>query len=490
MSDPTRDGSRLAHDLGHWPLLEPAADHLERLATQIEAKALADGGVSGTEDVLAPPLAATPEELQNSPGPASYRTVSGGMISGPSLSGPSSKDTKMTDGPPSDRNRRSLKDLAKLASSPSLASLPTKTAPPSISSLPDSSVGKDSGIVDLKAMSQSDPQAAERAQTTPLAASGLFEDDPGPPDPPPLSSRDEPTAPIQRRAASAPPSAPASAPAARPSAVAAVAAPAPSGKGRGGLIAGVVGVVAVAAAALLVVRSRPSTPAPVAAATASPAPASPAPKAADPVSTSAPSPVAAAQGSAAPADPEPQAVAKNDTRAPATGGGGRKSYVGASKASTPLGGTGGSTVSGLSAMMAEAAKPNEPPPPPAAPGALGAAVKEAVGSTGAAPAEHAPAAPAAPQFAAGSVPEKPSQGAVTSALGAVLPHARDCLNPDDPVSRANVTFASAGTVTRVVVTGSAAGKPAEECIRRALMKASLPPFAQDAYAATVTVRPN
>jgi len=81
VSDPTRDGSRLAHDLGHWPLLEPAADHLERLATQIEAKALADGGVSGTEDVLAPPLAATPEELQNSPGPASYRI--GGHDLGP-----------------------------------------------------------------------------------------------------------------------------------------------------------------------------------------------------------------------------------------------------------------------------------------------------------------------------------------------------------------------------------------------------------------------
>jgi hypothetical protein len=202
----------------------------------------------------------------------------------------------------------------------------------------------------------------------------------------------------------------------------------------------------------------------------------------------APSPSAVA---AAGTDPAALPLAKNETSpAPGPGGGGRKSYVNPTKASTPLGGS-GSTVSGLSAMMAQAATPaSDPPPPPsAAPGALGAAVQQAVGGAGAAPQEHS-AAPSGPQFAPGSVVEKPSQGAVTSALGAVIPQARNCLNPDDPVSRANVTFTSPGTVSRVVVTGSAAGKPAEQCIKNALMKATVPPFAQENYAATITIRPN
>ena len=53
-----------------------------------------------------------------------------------------------------------------------------------------------------------------------------------------------------------------------------------------------------------------------------------------------------------------------------------------------------------------------------------------------------------------------------------------------------MTFASTGSVSRVVVSGSAAGKPAEECIKSALMKASLGPFAQPTYSANITVRPN
>lgn len=151
-------------------------------------------------------------------------------------------------------------------------------------------------------------------------------------------------------------------------------------------------------------------------------------------------------------------------------------------------------MSGLSAMMAQAS--NSPttapvtPQPGAPPGALGDAVQHAVGG-GNAPAATAEAtAPSGPQFAPGSVPEKPSQGAVTSALSRALPDARNCLSSDDPVSKANVSFSSAGSVTAVVVTGSAAGKPAEQCIKTALMKASVPPFAQASYSANVTVRPN
>ena len=93
-----------------------------------------------------------------------------------------------------------------------------------------------------------------------------------------------------------------------------------------------------------------------------------------------------------------------------------------------------------------------------------------------------------PEFAPGSVPQKPSQGALTGALGAVLPGARACLGPDDPVSRATVVFTSNGSVQSVSVSGGAAGKPSEGCIKGALSKAKLQPFAEATYTTTVTVR--
>ena len=93
-----------------------------------------------------------------------------------------------------------------------------------------------------------------------------------------------------------------------------------------------------------------------------------------------------------------------------------------------------------------------------------------------------------PDFAPGSVPQKPSQGALTGALGAVLPGARACLGPDDPVSRATVVFSSNGSVQSVAVSGGAAGKPSEGCIKSALGKAKLQPFAESTYTTTVTVR--
>jgi hypothetical protein len=77
---------------------------------------------------------------------------------------------------------------------------------------------------------------------------------------------------------------------------------------------------------------------------------------------------------------------------------------------------------------------------------------------------------------------------VTGALGAVLPAARACLGPDDPISRAVVVFGSSGVVQSVSVSGGAAGKPAEACIKGALMKAKVAPFAEATYSAPVTIR--
>jgi hypothetical protein len=130
-----------------------------------------------------------------------------------------------------------------------------------------------------------------------------------------------------------------------------------------------------------------------------------------------------------------------------------------------------------------------PVSPPPSNGALGDAIKSSVGTADGPQPVPAPAADG-PQFSAGSVPQKPSQGAVTGAIGAVLPAARACLKADDPVSRATITFAATGAVQGVVVSGSAAGKPAEACIKGALGAAKVPPFAQPTYTASVTVRPN
>ena len=90
----------------------------------------------------------------------------------------------------------------------------------------------------------------------------------------------------------------------------------------------------------------------------------------------------------------------------------------------------------------------------------------------------------------GNVPQKPSQGAVTGELGAVLPAARECLGPDDPISKASVVFNSDGSVASVTVAGSAAGKPAAACIEKELRKAKLQPFAEPTYTANITIRHN
>ncbi|MEO8874060.1 MAG: hypothetical protein ABI461_00615 [Polyangiaceae bacterium] len=96
---------------------------------------------------------------------------------------------------------------------------------------------------------------------------------------------------------------------------------------------------------------------------------------------------------------------------------------------------------------------------------------------------------AGPKFAAGSVPQRPSQGALASAIGRVLPDARSCLGPDDGVSYANIQFESSGGVQNVTLSGFAAGKPAGACITAALKKGSISPFAEATYSAKVTVRP-
>lgn len=139
------------------------------------------------------------------------------------------------------------------------------------------------------------------------------------------------------------------------------------------------------------------------------------------------------------------------------------------------------------------AKPAEPPPAPEPPkvakaSGKGDSLTDAM-RTAAGPIETSKAAvvESGPAFAAGSVPQKPSQGALTSALGAVLPSARSCLSPDDAVAKATIVFNSVGKVDSVSVHGGPAGKG--ECIKTALLKAKIQPFMDPTYTANITVRP-
>jgi hypothetical protein len=274
------------------------------------------------------------------------------------------------------------------------------------------------------------------------------------------------------------------------------ASPVPAAKSSGKaipILLGTFGLVALAVVgALVLTRAKPEAPVAQASAPEAPpsaaAPAAPATPAAAPGAPAPPvaaSPAAAAAASDSP-DPEPAGKAGG-----AQGGGHanvRRGSVGRKAGAAPPPGSGGSTVSALSSMMAESTGGTTTPPPSG--GALGDAVQHAVGANGAPAAAAAPDIPAAPTYAAGSVPEKPSQGTISSALGSVLPQARSCLNPEDPVSRAHITFGSSGSVSAVSVTGHAAGTPVEGCIKSALLKAKVPPFADPSYGATVTVRPN
>jgi hypothetical protein len=409
---------------------------------------------------------------------------------------------KMTQGPPSQRDRRGLQDLAKLANAPSLGPASKTPAPPAVTI---TNAEHDSGIVDLKIIAKQDEGAEARSKTTALASSPLFDDE-APGAPAPAAAPSSSAKAIVGAAASAPGSSAATVASGASGSKASASAAASAGKaGPMTWVFGGIGIAVVASGIFFFTRS-PKTDVASDSSTKTPvatAPSAPSGAAATPSAAPAPSAPPAASVAAAGTDPSalPAATDELPANAAASGGGGAATNVTAGRKGTsaqaakgsPAAGTGGSGVSGLSAMMAQAT--NQPATAPVSAGsvpagALGDAVKRAVGANGASVAAPEQEAPAGPAFAAGTVPDKPSQGAVTSALNRALPKARACLNPDDPASRANITFGSSGVVSSVVVTGAAAGKSAEDCIKHALTKTLIPPFAQASYSANVNVRPN
>jgi 2-oxoglutarate dehydrogenase E2 component (dihydrolipoamide succinyltransferase) len=399
-----------------------------------------------------------------------------------------------------ERDRRGFKELAKLAgpqSRPKASSISGVRR----ATVPDEN---DSGMVDLEALASSDPGAVDRASVTPLASATLFEDE---------VAKAPASFPSGRLSA---PSAPPAPPSVRPQVQAAPAVPVartssrPIASAQATLRSGsvaparrsvmvpitatVVGLAAIAAGAFFVVRS---VRAPVAA--------SPVVNVAAQAAVTAPQPtpaatVAEAQTPTAPADravdPLTLPVQTVETAAHHATHAWRNQH--ASQALVAK----ADPKEADDEVAAPAAKAAPPPakdapaaPAPAANNTLLNMIAQSA-STPAAPAA-APAAEAAPVPAAATVSAgsgsglapRPSQGQVTTALGAALPGARACLNDDDGVSRAHVVFGSDGAVQSVAVTGFATGKPAEGCIKTALGKAHVPAFAEASYGATVTVRP-
>lgn len=112
-------------------------------------------------------------------------------------------------------------------------------------------------------------------------------------------------------------------------------------------------------------------------------------------------------------------------------------------------------------------------------------------STGAAqkPAASAALRPAELNANGGGMSDRPSTGAAQAAVGAVLGAARACIAGQPQASSATITFGSSGEVTGVNVSGGAEGTPAAACIKGALGKARVQPFAASSFSLGVTVRP-
>jgi len=115
--------------------------------------------------------------------------------------------------------------------------------------------------------------------------------------------------------------------------------------------------------------------------------------------------------------------------------------------------------------------------------------KAAPSKTKAPPSEPAATALRPAAATTSGLPQKPPTGAVQAAVGSVLASARACVAGSKSGSNATVVFASSGNVKSVVVTGPAANTPAEACIRSALGRARVEPFAATTFSVNVSVRP-
>lgn len=330
------------------------------------------------------------------------------------------------------------------ASSPSAApaSMPAPSAP---LPRPAEASKDDSGVINLQVV-QATATAQQRADAEKAkpAQAGLFEDEKT------VESAKGPPVP------------------ATPPKVASVTVLQPR-KSHAGAIGGVLIAVVGIAAAVAIMSRRPLAP--------PPAPITRAETAVSAAPTAVPPP--AAPTAVASTEAAPSASAEPDTKV----------------AEAPKGPALGAAPSG--AASAASAAPDvkvavKGPMPSGKTGDLQSEMAKAVGKDGAAKPE-APAGPT-PEPAAGgprsqNIPEQPSQGAVAAAFGAVMGGAKSCVSGADDVSRASVTFSSAGTVSSVSVSGWAAAHGKSGCVQAALKGAKVGAFSKPSFTVGVPIRP-
>ncbi len=446
---PPRSGAgRFDAALAAWPTAERTAlewdDSAERVLSLLgsgeKGRPTASGRVSD-EDLLRPPLPSTPGEVQSS-APTETRTEGA---------------TGMTTAS-RERDRAGFRDLAKLANM-----TPPPSSVSSVRSAETSTPGEEkkeweanSGVIDLAAIAHN--EAAEAKAKAPVSAAAVAQA-------------------TMRSAGNEPKPAPAS----EPRSIAAAREEKREKKGSPWVaIGGVVAVAAVAAGVFFGMQHTDRAIVPAAVAVAPP-----------PATAASPQPIGvAAPPAATPLTPEERGVDPSSLPPASTGAastGAVALHVAAPLVAKPVPAVGAPTTD--PALVAAIPAPTAAP---TASACLSTLLQQGAGVTSS-PTPTAAAATTDPDDrlpAPGSVPLKPSQGAIQGSLGAALPSARGCLGPDDPISHATITFKSDGSVQSVGVSGGAAGKPAEACIRAALSKARVTPFAQPTFTATATVRPN
>jgi hypothetical protein len=435
--------ARMDRVLAEWPSAKRTALEWDDKAEQVMSY-IGSGQQPRTadqvsdEDLLRASLPMSPDEVQSS---AAVET--------------GSEASNMSNVSSRERDRASLKDLAKLAASPPSSRAPASGVlfggPPSPKAEVEAGEAKqeNSGMINLAALA-----AEEEAKT---AASAK---------PPALSAEAMST---------------------MRSAEAVKATPAPVKSDKKAIpwvaVSGIVAAAAVAAGVFFGMQraQRSEMAAPVAVV---------APPAAQPVVVA--SKPAQTQPAVTPVPPAEQGVDPSTLPAAGQPGQAVAAVPGRTMASGPARASGAPAASATVAPALVAVIPTATAPAPTSSDQnLQSMMQQAAGSSPTATPAAAPTTTTdTPLPAPGSVPLKPSQGAIQGALGAALPGARACLGADDPISHATVTFQSDGSVQSVAVSGGAAGKPAEACIRSALGKARVTPFAQPTFTASTTVRPN
>ena len=115
---------------------------------------------------------------------------------------------------------------------------------------------------------------------------------------------------------------------------------------------------------------------------------------------------------------------------------------------------------------------------------------EDAGSAPVKPAEESARLRPAAGIASNTVTDRPSTGAAQAAIGSVLGAARACVAGLAGASTANIVFTSEGSVSKVTLSGPAAGTPAGQCVESALRRARVAPFAQPTYVVSgIQIRP-